>query len=135
MPNNNNLRHNNSDLLRFVKDHSLHCAASGGSVNVVDAVRLLITADAHVSCVDADGNLPFDVIVVPFKLQKLRQFSKNFIWIMVLITDLLSSSLVRCLLMLLVLVRLKIRCRLQMTANKAEKPKPALTLTCFTMSH
>ncbi|KAI5447575.1 hypothetical protein KIW84_015144 [Lathyrus oleraceus] len=51
---------------------ALHCAASGGSVNVVDAVRLLITAGAHISCVDADGNLPFDVIVVPPKLQRIK---------------------------------------------------------------
>ncbi|KAI5421294.1 zinc finger CCCH domain-containing protein 30 [Lathyrus oleraceus] len=54
------------------KSTALHCAASGGSVNVVDAVRLLITAGAHVSCVDADGNLPFDVIVVPPKLQRIK---------------------------------------------------------------
>ncbi|KAI5397899.1 60S ribosomal protein L7a-1 [Lathyrus oleraceus] len=88
---------------------ALHCVASGGSVNVVDAVRLLITAGAHVSCVDADGNLPFDVIVVPPKLQELKQFSRNFIWIMVLITDLLASSLVRCLLMHLVLMLQKVK--------------------------
>ncbi|KAI5406976.1 hypothetical protein KIW84_053291 [Lathyrus oleraceus] len=51
---------------------ALHYVASGGSVNVVDAVRLLITAGAHVSCVDADDNLPFDVIVVPPKLQRIK---------------------------------------------------------------
>ncbi|KAI5406975.1 hypothetical protein KIW84_053290 [Lathyrus oleraceus] len=51
---------------------ALHYVASGGSVNVVDAVRLLITAGAHVSCVDADGNLRFDVIVVPPKLQRIK---------------------------------------------------------------
>ncbi|KAI5431050.1 hypothetical protein KIW84_035270 [Lathyrus oleraceus] len=51
---------------------ALHCAASGGSVNVVDAFRLLITADAHVSCVDADGNLPFDVIVCSFQAAEIK---------------------------------------------------------------
>ncbi|XP_050920428.1 zinc finger CCCH domain-containing protein 30 [Lathyrus oleraceus] len=54
------------------KSTALHCAASGGSVNIVDAVRLLITAGAHVSSVDADGNLPFDVIVVTPKLQRIK---------------------------------------------------------------
>ncbi|CAJ2657480.1 unnamed protein product [Trifolium pratense] len=51
---------------------ALHCAASGGSVNVVDAVRLLILAGADVNCVDANGNRPVDVIVVPPKLQSMK---------------------------------------------------------------
>ncbi|KAF5752659.1 CCCH-type zinc finger protein with ARM repeat domain isoform 1 [Tripterygium wilfordii] len=46
---------------------SLHCAASGGSINAVDAVKLLITAGADTSCVDANGHRPVDVILVPPK--------------------------------------------------------------------
>jgi hypothetical protein len=51
---------------------ALHCAASGGTVNVVDAVRLLILAGADVNCADANGNRPVDVIVVPPMLQSMK---------------------------------------------------------------
>ncbi|XP_004510954.1 zinc finger CCCH domain-containing protein 30-like [Cicer arietinum] len=54
------------------KSTALHCAASGGSVNVVDVVRLLISAGADVNCVDVNGNRPVDVIVVPPKLQGMK---------------------------------------------------------------
>jgi hypothetical protein len=50
------------------KGTALHCAASGGSVNAVDAVKLLLSAGADINCVDANGNRPVDVIVVPPKL-------------------------------------------------------------------
>ncbi|KAI5397900.1 60S ribosomal protein L7a-1, variant 2 [Lathyrus oleraceus] len=48
----------NDKYEEYRKITALHCVASGGSVNVVDAVRLLITAGAHVSCVDADDVAP-----------------------------------------------------------------------------
>ncbi|KAE8702543.1 Zinc finger CCCH domain-containing protein 24 [Hibiscus syriacus] len=47
------------------KRTALHCAASGGAVNVIDVVKLLLAADADVNMVDANGHLPADVIVVP----------------------------------------------------------------------
>ncbi|XP_058752479.1 zinc finger CCCH domain-containing protein 30-like [Vicia villosa] len=49
------------------KSTALHCAASGGSVNAVDAVKLLLSAGANINCVDANGDRPVDVIVVPPK--------------------------------------------------------------------
>ncbi|TKY68139.1 Zinc finger CCCH domain-containing protein 30 [Spatholobus suberectus] len=54
------------------KSTALHCAASGGSANAVDAVKLLLSAGADVNCVDANGNRPIDVIVVPPKLQGMK---------------------------------------------------------------
>ncbi|XP_019449588.1 PREDICTED: zinc finger CCCH domain-containing protein 30-like [Lupinus angustifolius] len=51
---------------------ALHCAASGGSVNVVDAVKILLLAGANPNCVDANGNRPVDVIVVHPKLQGVK---------------------------------------------------------------
>ncbi|KAK7283886.1 hypothetical protein RIF29_13634 [Crotalaria pallida] len=54
------------------KSTALHCAASGGSVNAVDAVKLLLSAGANPNCVDANGNRPVDVIVVHPKLQGMK---------------------------------------------------------------
>lgn len=51
---------------------ALHCAASGGSANVVDVVRLLLSAGADPDCVDANGRRPIDVIVLPPKLDSMR---------------------------------------------------------------
>ncbi|KAG4386171.1 hypothetical protein GLYMA_12G237300v4 [Glycine max] len=51
------------------KTTALHCAASGGSANAVDAVKILLSAGADVNGVDANGNRPIDVIAVPPKLQ------------------------------------------------------------------
>jgi len=47
------------------KTTALHCAASSGTVNAVDAVKLLLSAGADIYCVDANGNRPVDVIVLP----------------------------------------------------------------------
>ncbi|XP_068641016.1 zinc finger CCCH domain-containing protein 30-like [Aristolochia californica] len=54
------------------KSTALHCAASGGSVHAVDAVRLLLAAGADPSLPDANGRRPSDVIVVPPKLPNLK---------------------------------------------------------------
>ena len=54
------------------KSTALHCAASGGSVNAVEAVKLLLLAGADPNCMDANGNRPVDVIIVPPKLQGMR---------------------------------------------------------------
>ncbi|KAF2287378.1 hypothetical protein GH714_039782 [Hevea brasiliensis] len=45
------------------KRTALHCAASGGSVNAIDAVKLLFLAGADPNSTDANGHRPVDVIV------------------------------------------------------------------------
>ncbi|KAI0493115.1 hypothetical protein KFK09_027391 [Dendrobium nobile] len=50
------------------KTTALHCAASGGSVNAVEAVKVLLSAGADPNCVDAMGHRPADVIIVPHKM-------------------------------------------------------------------
>lgn len=51
---------------------ALHCAASSGSVNVIDAVKLLLSAGGDPNVEDANGQRPADVIVVPPKLPGTR---------------------------------------------------------------
>ncbi|XP_065855810.1 zinc finger CCCH domain-containing protein 30 [Euphorbia lathyris] len=51
---------------------ALHCASSGGAVNAVDAVKLLLAAGADPNLVDANGHRPIDVIVVPPKLPLVK---------------------------------------------------------------
>ncbi|XP_009618285.1 zinc finger CCCH domain-containing protein 30 [Nicotiana tabacum] len=46
------------------KSTALHCAASGGSRNAVDAVKMLLEAGADPNSEDANGHRPQDVIVV-----------------------------------------------------------------------
>ncbi|KAK4842099.1 hypothetical protein QYF36_015689 [Acer negundo] len=64
------------------KSTALHCAASGGSVNAVDVVKLLLSTGADPNFADANGRRPIDVIVVPPKLQSMR----------VILEDLLGSN-------------------------------------------
>ncbi|KAK4780090.1 hypothetical protein SAY87_016196 [Trapa incisa] len=45
------------------KSTALHCAASGGSVNAVEVVKILLLAGADPDATDASDNRPFDVIV------------------------------------------------------------------------
>ncbi|XP_010278986.1 PREDICTED: zinc finger CCCH domain-containing protein 30-like [Nelumbo nucifera] len=54
------------------KSTALHCAASGGSVNAVDVVKLLLLAGANPNSVDANGHRPADVIVVSPKLPNVK---------------------------------------------------------------
>ncbi|KAL9411848.1 hypothetical protein AB3S75_045447 [Citrus x aurantiifolia] len=54
------------------KSTALHCAASGGALNAVDVVKLLLAAGADPNLVDAKGHHPVDVIVVPPKFQDVR---------------------------------------------------------------
>ncbi|KAG9449436.1 hypothetical protein H6P81_009401 [Aristolochia fimbriata] len=61
------------------KSTALHCAASGGSVHSVDAVRLLLAAGADPSVLDANGRRPSDVIVVPPKLPGLKAALEEFL--------------------------------------------------------
>ncbi|KAL2535083.1 Zinc finger CCCH domain-containing protein 30 [Abeliophyllum distichum] len=54
------------------KSTALHCAASGGSVNAVDVVKLLLAAGADPNLADANGCCPVDVITVPPKFQETK---------------------------------------------------------------
>ena len=54
------------------KSTALHCAASGGSVNVLDVVKLLLLVGADPNAVDANGHRPIDVLVVPPKVQDVK---------------------------------------------------------------
>ncbi|KAL9371398.1 hypothetical protein Peur_036538 [Populus x canadensis] len=75
------------DVLKFILDHTkadvnlscgkdkttaLHCATSGGSIKVVDAVKLLLSAGADPNCLDVNGDRPVDVIAVPPNLQSMK---------------------------------------------------------------
>lgn len=51
---------------------ALHCAASGGSSNAVEAVKILLAAGADPNCVDANGHRPADVIIVPGRLSVVK---------------------------------------------------------------
>ncbi|KAM7472509.1 hypothetical protein LguiA_010692 [Lonicera macranthoides] len=51
---------------------ALHCAASGGSVNAIDVVKLLLAVGADPNVEDANGHCPVDVILVPPKLPAMR---------------------------------------------------------------
>ncbi|KAG8367906.1 hypothetical protein BUALT_Bualt16G0121500 [Buddleja alternifolia] len=54
------------------KSTALHCAASSGSQNAVNIVKLLLAAGADPDIADANGFRPFDVIVVPIKYQEMK---------------------------------------------------------------
>lgn len=54
------------------KSTALHCASSGGSVNAIDVVRLLLEAGADPNLADANGHRPVDVIVVSPKFQDVK---------------------------------------------------------------
>ncbi|KAH7570662.1 hypothetical protein ACOSP7_018988 [Xanthoceras sorbifolium] len=61
------------------KSTALHSAAAGGSANAVDVVKLLLSAGADPNCVDANGHRPIDVIVVPPKLQSMREILEDLL--------------------------------------------------------
>ncbi|CAO2837331.1 unnamed protein product [Amaranthus hypochondriacus] len=52
--------------------NALHCAASGGSVGAVEAVKMLLANGADPSLLDSKGNRPYDVITVSRMLPELR---------------------------------------------------------------
>lgn len=56
----------------FDRSTALHCAASGGAVNAVDVVKLLLAAGADPNLVDGNGRLPVDVIVVRPNHQEVK---------------------------------------------------------------
>lgn len=51
---------------------ALHCAASGASLNAVDAVKLLLSVGADPNIEDANGQRAVDVIIVPPKLPGIK---------------------------------------------------------------
>ncbi|KAJ6808157.1 zinc finger CCCH domain-containing protein 24-like [Iris pallida] len=51
---------------------ALHCAASGGSENAVQAVKILLAAGADPKSLDANGFRPADVIVVSPRLSEVK---------------------------------------------------------------
>ncbi|XP_071721419.1 zinc finger CCCH domain-containing protein 30-like [Rutidosis leptorrhynchoides] len=55
------------------KTTALHCAASGGSVDAIEIVKMLLLAGADPNLIDANGLRPVDVIVVSPKLPNLKK--------------------------------------------------------------
>ncbi|KAG0456787.1 hypothetical protein HPP92_024575 [Vanilla planifolia] len=69
------INHSSADVNRFCgidKTTALHCAASGGSLNAIEAVKILLSAGADRNCVDANGHRPADVIIAPHKQSNVR---------------------------------------------------------------
>ncbi|XP_015571360.1 zinc finger CCCH domain-containing protein 56 isoform X2 [Ricinus communis] len=60
---------------------ALHCAVSGGSINAIDVVKLLLLAGADPSISDANGHRPADVISAspnfPYSKSALEELLKN----------------------------------------------------------
>ncbi|KAF9665660.1 hypothetical protein SADUNF_Sadunf16G0146000 [Salix dunnii] len=54
------------------KSTALHCAVSGGSVNAIYVVKLLLHAGADTNSFDANGCRPIDVIVAPSEFPRLK---------------------------------------------------------------
>lgn len=54
------------------KTTALHCAASGGSVNAFDVVKVLLVSGADAALVDANGCRAIDVVSVPPNLPRLK---------------------------------------------------------------
>ncbi|CAL5351964.1 hypothetical protein CsSME_00039508 [Camellia sinensis var. sinensis] len=61
------------------RNTALHCAASGGSMNAVDVVKLLLEAGADPNMINANGHYPIDVIVVSPKFQDLKFSLEKFL--------------------------------------------------------
>ncbi|PHT37265.1 Zinc finger CCCH domain-containing protein 30 [Capsicum baccatum] len=58
---------------------ALHCAASGGSLNAVDAVKLLVEAGADPNFKDANGHRPLDAIVTNPKVHTVKPCLENLL--------------------------------------------------------
>ncbi|CAH8325117.1 unnamed protein product [Eruca vesicaria subsp. sativa] len=76
------------------KSTALHCAASGGAVNALDVVKLLLSAGGDPNISDAHGNRPVDVLVVsPCHAPGLRTILEEILKKDEVVSDALSSSL------------------------------------------
>ncbi|KAI3830166.1 hypothetical protein L1987_04300 [Smallanthus sonchifolius] len=62
-----------NQLCGVEKTTALHCAASGGSLNAVEVVRLLLVAGADRNLIDVNGLRPVDVIVVSPKFPDMKK--------------------------------------------------------------
>lgn len=58
---------------------ALHCAASGGSLKAVDAVKLLLEASADPNFKDANGHRALDVIVTSPKVHTMKSCLENLL--------------------------------------------------------
>ncbi|XP_076899204.1 zinc finger CCCH domain-containing protein 30-like [Bidens hawaiensis] len=58
---------------------ALHCAASGGSVDAVEVVKLLLSVGADPNVEDANGHRPVNVIIVPPKLSGARSLLEELL--------------------------------------------------------
>ncbi|XP_057860280.2 zinc finger CCCH domain-containing protein 30 [Cryptomeria japonica] len=54
------------------KSTALHCAAAGGSIYAVEAVKLLIQSGGDINCVDAYGRRPAGVVMVSPRLSQVK---------------------------------------------------------------
>lgn len=61
------------------KNTALHCAASGGSLNAVDVVKLLLSAGADPNITDVSGKRPADVMVVHPMLKSMRSILEELL--------------------------------------------------------
>ncbi|MCD9640109.1 hypothetical protein HAX54_025183 [Datura stramonium] len=58
---------------------ALHCAASGGSLKAVDAVKLLLEAGADPNFKDANGHRALDVVVTSPKVNTMKSCLENLL--------------------------------------------------------
>ena len=58
---------------------ALHCAASGGSLNAVEAIKLLLEAGADPNVKDAYGYRPLDVLVTSLKDHTIKSCLENLL--------------------------------------------------------
>lgn len=61
------------------KSTALHCAASGGSQNALDAIKLLLESGADPKMVDVNGQTPFDVVFVPPTFSSMKLSIQNLL--------------------------------------------------------
>lgn len=61
------------------KTTALHCAASGGSLNAVEIVKMLLHAGADPNLIDVNGLRPVDVIVVSPKFPDMKKILEELL--------------------------------------------------------
>ncbi|PHT71382.1 Zinc finger CCCH domain-containing protein 56 [Capsicum annuum] len=61
------------------KSTALHCAASGGSLNAAEAVKLLLGAGADPHSKDINGHYPIDVLVVSPNFHQVKSCLKSLL--------------------------------------------------------
>ncbi|CAH9105574.1 unnamed protein product [Cuscuta epithymum] len=61
------------------KSTALHCAASGGSLHALDAIKLLLESGADPKLVDGNGHRPLDVVFVPPTFRSMKPSIQNLL--------------------------------------------------------